>query len=104
MNSNHGNIFFAFVIFIVLSTVRVGVAGDRYTGPMIDAHGHLGASFDWETIIDVMDRNNVTKQIVMARYYPALSGYDDEPGNDMLALRLARTYPGRFFPLIGMQE
>jgi hypothetical protein len=92
------------LILIVFSMARMGTASERYTGPMIDAHGHLGASFDWETIVDVMDRNNVTRQIVMARYYPGLSGYDDEPGNDKLALRLARTYPNRFFPLIGMQK
>jgi len=104
MNTSHGNIFLTFVILIALSIARMGVADERYTGPMIDAHGHLGASFDWETIINVMDRNNVSSQIVMARYYPALSGYDDEPGNDKLALRLARKYPGRFFSLVGMQK
>jgi hypothetical protein len=104
MGTFHGNIFVTFVILIALFVARIGVAGERYSGPMIDAHGHLGASFDWDTIVDVMDRNNVTSQILMARYYPALAGYDDEPGNDKLALQLARTYPGRFFPLVGMQK
>ncbi len=104
MKTKRGNIFVSLFVLIMFSMVRVASAGEHYTGPMIDAHGHLGASFDWQTIIDVMDRNNVTSQIVMARYYPALSGYDDEPGNDKLALSLARTYPGRFIPLVGMQK
>lgn len=92
------------VMLIAFALARVSVAAEHYTGPMIDAHGHLGASFDWETIVDVMDRNNVTKQIVMARYYPGPPGSDDRAGNDKLALKLAREYPGRFFPLVGMQK
>jgi hypothetical protein len=104
MRTCGGNIVVTVVILIALLVARVGVAAERYTGPMIDAHGHLGASFDWEKIVDIMDRNNVSRQIVMARYYPALSGYDDRPGNDKLAADLASEYPGRFFPLIGMQK
>lgn len=98
------NIVATVVILITLVVARVGMAAERYAGPMVDAHGHLGASFNWETIVDVMDRNNVSRQIVMARYYPALAGYDDRPGNDKLALKLAAEYPGRFFPLVGMQK
>jgi hypothetical protein len=35
--------------------------GQLYKGPIIDAHGHLGASFDWKVTVDGMDRNNVTR-------------------------------------------
>ncbi len=74
-----------------------------YAGPLIDAHGHLGASFDSDMMVNIMSRNNVSQQIIMARYYPGKP--DDLPGTDELALKLAATkYPGRFFPLVGMQR
>jgi len=79
-------------------------AGERYTGTIIDAHGHLGASFREETIVSVMDTNNVSKQIIMARYYPGPTGSADQPGNDELVLEMAQKYPGHFFPLVGMQR
>jgi len=91
-------------IVILITVVRVGVAAELYTGPMIDAHGHLGESFDWEMMVHVMDLNNVSRQIVMARYLPGPAGSGDRPGNDELALELARKYPGRFIPLVGMQR
>ena len=72
--------------------------------PIVDAHGHLGASFTSNTVLDVMDENGVSKQIVMARYYPGPAGNSDLPGDDELALKLAETYPGRFYPLVGMQR
>lgn len=75
-----------------------------FQGPIIDAHGHLGASFNWETMIETMDRNNVTQRTVMARYYPGPEGPRDLPGSDEDAVRLAERYPGRFFPLVGMQR
>ena len=49
-----------------------------------------------------MDSNNVTQRTVMARYYPG--GPGDLAGSDEDALRLAERYPGRFFPLVGMQR
>ena len=49
-----------------------------------------------------MDSNNVTQRTVMARYYPG--GPGDLAGSDEDALRLAERYPGRFFPLVGMQQ
>ena len=73
-----------------------------YRGPIVDAHGHLGASFDWKTMIAAMNRNNVSRQIVMARYYPG--GPRDKPGSDERAVNLAERYPGRFYPLVGMQR
>jgi hypothetical protein len=91
-------------MLLALLVAPEGVAATFYAGPMIDAHGHLGASFDWNTMVHVMDRNSVSRQIVMARYYPGPSGSADRPGNDELALELASTYPGRFFPLVGMQR
>jgi Tat protein secretion system quality control protein TatD with DNase activity len=99
-----GNHVVIVVILIVFAVARVGVATELYTGPIIDAHGHLGASFDWNTMVQVMDRNNVSRQIVMARYYPGQAGATDRPGNDELALDLASKYPSRFFPLVGMQR
>lgn len=79
------------------------MAGANCSCDFVDAHGHIGASFNASEIIDAMDRNGVTKQIVMARAYP---GRDDSdlPGDDRLALKLAETYPGRFYPLVGMQR
>ena len=104
MRSFCGKIVIVVVLVTALGAVRVGMAAEHYTGSMIDAHGHLGASFDWETIVDVMDRNNVSRQIVMARYYPGPAGDADRPGNDDLAIELANRYRGRFFPLVGMQR
>lgn len=72
--------------------------------PIVDAHGHIGASFNSTTILKMMDKNGVSKQIVMARYYPGPAGNLDLPGDDELALKLAETYPGRFYPLVGMQR
>ena len=72
---------------------------------IIDAHAHLGGSFNWDTIVAAMNRNGVSKQVVMARYYEGLSILGaDEPGSDELALKLAEAHPGRFYPLIGMQR
>lgn len=84
--------------------VSCALAAERYTGPIIDAHGHLGASFDWNVIIEAMDKNNVSKLTVMARYYPGPEGPRDLPSSDGDALRLADRHPGRFFPLIEMQR
>ena len=91
-------------IVILITVARVGVAAELYTGPMIDAHSHLGASFDWDMMVHVMNLNNVSRQIVMARHYPGPAGSADRPGNDELALELASKYPGRFLPLVGMQR
>jgi len=104
MRTCGGNLVVTVVILIALVVARVGVAAELYTSPMIDAHGHLGASFDWDMIVKVMGRNNVSRQIVMARYYPGPAGSADRPGTDELALELANKYPGRFFPLVGMQR
>ena len=76
--------------------------GQSYQGPIIDAHGHLGASFNWEIMVEAMDSNKVTQRAVMARYYPG--GPDDLPGSDEDAMRIAERYPGRFFLLVGMQR
>lgn len=80
------------------------ISGQPYRGPIIDAHGHLGGSFDWETMVEAMARNNVVRRAVMARYYPGPEGPRDLPGSDEDSLRLAERYPGRFFPLVGMQR
>ena len=79
------------------------IAGDQpvYRGPIIDAHGHLGGSFDRDTMLDVMRANNVPRQIIMARYYHG--GENDLPGSDRQALKLAAAHSGTFYPLIGMQ-
>jgi len=104
MRTCGGNLVITLVILIAFVVARVAVAAELYTGPIIDAHGHLGASFDWNTMVQVMDGNNVSRQIVMARYYPGPEGTSDLPGSDEDALRLAERYPGRFFPLVGMQR
>jgi len=104
MRRGDGHIFAVVLMLATLGLIPVSVSAERYMGPIIDAHGHLGESFDWERIIAVMDRNNVSRQIVMARYYPGPGGYSDLPGDDQLAANLASEYPGRFFPLVGMQR
>lgn len=92
------------VLFSVLMLVAsANLPAQPYEGPIVDAHGHLGASFDWETMVETMDRNKVTLRTVMARYYPGPEGGRDLPGSDEGALQLAERYPGRFFPLVGMQ-
>ena len=103
--STHSRSLIVTVVFLfALAVARTGATAERYTGFLIDTHGHLGASFDWETIIDVMDHNNISRQIIMARYYPGPAGSADHPGNDEFAIELAKKYPGRFFPLVGMQR
>lgn len=104
MRAYSKNIVVTVVILAILAVARVGVAAERYTGPMIDAHGHLGESFDWETIIQVMDRSKISRQIIMARYYGGPGNIADLAGNDELAMDLASKYPDRFFPLVGMQR
>jgi len=96
----------AYVLLVVCMVCGTSCAFalEPYSGPIIDAHGHLGSSFREETMVLVMDTNNVSKQILMARYYPGPSGTADQPGNDELALEMAKKYPGRFFPLVGMQR
>lgn len=77
---------------------------DPYQGAVFDAHAHMGGSFDPVTLNRVMDENGVTRQLLMARYYEGPAGDKDLPGSDALSLELAAAYPGRFFPLVGMQR
>jgi Tat protein secretion system quality control protein TatD with DNase activity len=88
-------------LVVALNTAYAGEPTDSGLFPVIDAHAHIGGSFNIGQIINDMDKTGVKKQIVMARGYPG--GDSDLPGNDQLALNLAETYPGRFNPLIGMQ-
>lgn len=92
----------SFLVLILVLFPGIAIPAQPYNGPIVDAHSHLGASFDWETMIAMMDRNNVSRRIVMARYYPG--GPHDKPGNDEAAVRLAERYPGRVYPLVGMQR
>jgi Tat protein secretion system quality control protein TatD with DNase activity len=80
-----------------------GEPAHRVQFPIVDAHGHIGASFKVSELIEKMDKNGVSKLIVMARAYPGKDA-SDLPGDDRLALKLAETYPGRFYPLVGMQR
>lgn len=89
------------LVVVVLSVAAAG--GEKvYSGPIFDAHGHMGGSFDRATMIRVMDANDVSGQVLMARFYGG--GPDDAPGNDGMSLALAAAHPGRFFPLVGMQR
>ena len=92
------------MLVMSLTTAYAGELTDRGQFPIVDAHAHIGGSFKAAEIIEKMDRNGVSKQIVMARYYPGPAGNVDLPGDDELALKLAETYPGRFYPLVGMQR
>lgn len=98
------NIVLTVVMIITLAPASMGMAADRYTGAMIDAHGHLGGSFDWDTIVKVMDQNHISRQVIMPRYYPGPAGFADQPGSDELARELANKFPGRFVSLVGMQR
>ncbi len=90
--------------FVLLIALALPAKPGVCQRPIVDAHGHIGASFEPAAIVEAMDNNGVSKQIVMARYYPGPAGGDDLPGDDELALKLAETYPGRFYPLVGMQR
>jgi predicted TIM-barrel fold metal-dependent hydrolase len=94
--------WFGFIVSSLALLPSTVVLAQPYQGPIIDAHGHLGASFNWDIMVEAMDSNNVTQRTVMARYYQG--GPRDLPGSDEDALRLAERYPGRFFPLVGMQR
>lgn len=95
---------FCLLLFCLTLASNAVLAAQPYQGPIVDAHGHLGASFKWEVLVEVMEKNNVTRQVVMARYYPGPEGPRDLPGSDDDVLRLAERYPGRFIPLVGMQR
>ncbi len=91
----------------VLSLVAALVAAisgcqTAYQGPIIDAHGHLGGSFDTKTILAVMEANDIPRQTIMARYYH--TGDDDGAGTDEQAMELVAAHPGKFYPLVGMQR
>lgn len=100
--------FRGFVLPALLLTALVvctdTVAGQPYRGPVIDAHGHMGGSFEPETMVRAMRANGVRTMVVMARNYPGPAGKRDLPGNDRMALDLAAKFPGRFIPLVGMQR
>ncbi|MBI4183498.1 MAG: amidohydrolase family protein [Proteobacteria bacterium] len=81
-----------------------GAAAEPYGGSIIDAHGHIGGSFDADTMARVTAANGVRAMILMARYYPGPEGKRDLPGDDGMALDLAARHPGRFIPLVGMQQ
>jgi predicted TIM-barrel fold metal-dependent hydrolase len=91
-----------FTLSLALSFYSTAILAQPYPGPIIDAHGHLGASFNWEIMVRAMDSNNVSRRSVMALYYPG--DPRDLPGSDEIAVQLAERYPGRFFPLVGMQR
>lgn len=91
------------LLVVVLGTAHAAEPTRSGQFPIVDAHGHIGGSFKWTTIIEAMDKNGVSKQIVMARAYPG-KDESDLPGDDQMALKLAETYPGRFYPLVGMQR
>ena len=91
------------LLVVGLSTAHAGEPTGSGRFAIVDAHAHIGGSFKWTTIIEAMDRNGVSKQIVMARAYPG-NDNSDLPGNDQMALKLAKAYPGRFYPLVGMQR
>ncbi len=98
---------FKHVPFIVVAVVCLHVVdavADSYDGSIFDAHGHIGGSFDPETMDRVTSANGVTRQLLMARYYPGSPWRKDLPGRDELSLKMAASYPGRFFPLVGMQR
>jgi len=95
---------FGFIFGAVVCLLGASAAADPYDGPIFDAHGHMGASFEPSTISHVMQSNNVTHQVLMARYYPGPTGGKDLPGSDELSLKMATSHPGRFFPLVGMQR
>ena len=80
------------------------VAAEPYRGPVIDAHNHIGGSFDPETMVRAMRANGVRAMVLMARSYPGPAGKRDLPGTDKMALDLAAKFPGRFIPLVGMQR
>ncbi len=91
------------LLVVGLSTAHAGEPTGSGRFAIVDAHAHIGGSFKWTTIIEAMDRNGVSKQIVMARAYPG-NDNSDLPGNDQMALKLSKAYPGRFYPLVGMQR
>ncbi len=95
------------LLAVLLATLVIGAdakAEEFYRGPVIDAHGHIGGSFDLETMDRVTSANRVRAMTLMARYYPGPAGGRDRPGDDEMGLDLAVRFPGRFIPLVGMQR
>jgi hypothetical protein len=61
------------------------MAAEPYRAPVIDAHNHIGGSFDPETMVRAMRANGVRAMVLMARNYPGPAGRRDLPGNDKMA-------------------
>ena len=53
MRTYEGNLVQVIVVILIafFLMARVGVAAELYTGPLIDAHSHVGESFVWETMV-----------------------------------------------------
>lgn len=102
MSVKHIGLIIAVVGLLHVFVYVADADADPYVGPIFDTHGHIGASFDADTINRVTEDNGVTRQILMARYYGA--GPKDRAGNDKQSLVMAASHPGRFFPLVGMQR
>ena len=98
------NLVAAIFLAGLTSPAGIGVAAQDYDGPIIDAHGHIGGSFDTDVMDRVTKANGVRAMTLMARYYPGPMGELDMPGDDDMALALAAKHPGRFFALVGMQH
>ncbi len=93
-----------FIVVAVACLHVVAVAADPYNGPIFDAHGHIGGSFDTDLMDRVTKANGVRAMTLMARYYPGVPTGQDQPGDDDMALALAAKHPGRFIALVGMQR
>ena len=60
-----------YLLVVALSTAYAGEPTDSGLFPVIDAHAHLGRSFKFAQILEDMDKNGVSKQIVRLAATPA---------------------------------
>jgi hypothetical protein len=88
----------------ILSLAPAAVASAApYSGPIIDAHNHWTPSRTVAKVLKLMEQHRVTATVLMARQYGDPKSKVDLPGTDQMTLELAQKYPGKFFPLVGMQ-
>ncbi|MCU0531271.1 MAG: amidohydrolase family protein [Syntrophales bacterium] len=81
--------------------VRVDFPGAASV-PLFDAHNHLNADVQCETLVSDMDRAGVRSMVLMPRLYTKPS--DGGRATDEQALECALRFPGRFIPFIGGQR
>jgi len=69
---------------------------------IVDVHNHLNGDMSAEELIGLMDKNGVSRMVLMPRYFSGRRAGGS--GSDEQALAYAKEYPGRFIPFVAGQR